>query len=136
MQLLAFAELRGNFEYLSKAYSETKAGGYIVITTGDISSLLAKIQRNNWRMIHPPTHLHYFSKRTLTKLLERIGYYVDKIRKGVAYGSGVILALSMSALIGGTKNAFTFTIIEYSGGVFICTTIVPKLFKKIYSLLD
>lgn len=69
-------------------------------------------------------------------LLERIGYYVEKVRKGVAIGSGTILVLLAPALIGGTKKAFTFTIIEYSGGVFICTTIVPKLFKKISSLLD
>jgi SAM-dependent methyltransferase len=35
--------------------------GVVAITTGDIGSLLARTQGRGWRMIHPPTHLHYFS---------------------------------------------------------------------------
>jgi hypothetical protein len=30
-------------------------------------------------MIHPPTHLHYFSRSTITKLLERCGFDVARI---------------------------------------------------------
>lgn len=30
-------------------------------------------------MIHPPTHLHYFSKKTIKLLLARHGFIVEKI---------------------------------------------------------
>jgi SAM-dependent methyltransferase len=51
-------------------------GGIVAITTGDIGSLLARIQGRSWRMIHPPTHLHYFSRATLERLLVRHGFEV------------------------------------------------------------
>jgi 2-polyprenyl-3-methyl-5-hydroxy-6-metoxy-1,4-benzoquinol methylase len=50
--------------------------GVVAITTGDIGSLLARIQGRSWRMIHPPTHLHYFSRATLVQLLVRYGFEV------------------------------------------------------------
>ena len=65
--------------YLEKANAILKKDGYICITTGDIGSLNAKIRGRKWRQIHPPTHLHYFSRDTLTKLLERKGFKVEDI---------------------------------------------------------
>lgn len=53
--------------------------GYICITTGDIGSLNAKIRGKKWRMIHPPTHLHYFNKKTISLLLEENGFEVISI---------------------------------------------------------
>jgi 2-polyprenyl-3-methyl-5-hydroxy-6-metoxy-1,4-benzoquinol methylase len=52
------------------------ARGILAITTGDIGSLLARMQGHSWRMIHPPTHLHYFSRATLERLLLRHGFQV------------------------------------------------------------
>jgi 2-polyprenyl-3-methyl-5-hydroxy-6-metoxy-1,4-benzoquinol methylase len=62
--------------FIEKAALEIMPGGYIAITTGDISALNARIRGKSWRMIHPPTHMHYFSVATLTKLLERNGFDV------------------------------------------------------------
>ncbi|MFA6549659.1 MAG: methyltransferase domain-containing protein, partial [Candidatus Margulisiibacteriota bacterium] len=50
--------------------------GLIAITTGNIDSLNAKARGSKWRQIHPPTHLHYFSRRTLTALLNKYGFDV------------------------------------------------------------
>lgn len=63
-------------EYITKASRETKKGGFICITTGDINSLNARIRGRKWRLIHPPEHLHYFSKQTLKALLEKNGFKV------------------------------------------------------------
>lgn len=62
--------------YIEKAASDLRAGGLLAITTGDIGSINARLRGRRWRMIHPPTHLHYFSLPTLTHLLSRHGFQV------------------------------------------------------------
>ena len=59
---------------LQAASQALRLGGYIFLTTGDIGSLLARIRRENWRLIHPPTHLHYFSRRSIQELLRNTGF--------------------------------------------------------------
>ena len=51
-------------------------GGIVALTTGDIGSVVARLRGVKWRQIHPPTHLHYFSRLTLTKLLQLRGFRV------------------------------------------------------------
>ncbi|NLX12931.1 MAG: class I SAM-dependent methyltransferase [Phycisphaerales bacterium] len=55
-------------------------GSLLCLTTGDIGSVLARIRGRRWRMIHPPTHLHYFDRRTLTRLLANHGFRVVEVR--------------------------------------------------------
>jgi len=52
----------------------------LYITTGDIGSRLARLRGPKWRMIHPPTHLHYFDRQTITQLLANHGFHVVEIR--------------------------------------------------------
>ncbi len=59
--------------YLEKVAARLNPGGVVALTTGDIGSAVARMRGSRWRQIHPPTHLHYFSKSTLEKLLERCG---------------------------------------------------------------
>lgn len=74
-------------EFIAKLSNEIKAGGNLYITTGDISRMLPKIQKSKWRLIHPPTHLHYFSKKTLSKLLKDNGFEVKNISYPPIYRS-------------------------------------------------
>lgn len=62
--------------YLETLSAHMPAGALLAITTGDIASLNARLQKGRWRLIHPPTHLHYFTRRSLTTLLDRCGYRV------------------------------------------------------------
>ena len=62
--------------YLEKAVQNMNPGGIIALTTGDIGSLVARWRGGHWRQIHPPTHLHYFSKSTLARLLGNYGFRV------------------------------------------------------------
>lgn len=73
--------------YLEKASSCMPAGSLIAITTGDIGSLNARLQKGRWRLIHPPTHLHYFTQRSLTRLLERCGFRVVHVEHCGVYRS-------------------------------------------------
>jgi hypothetical protein len=60
--------------FLAKAYKECKPGAMVYLTTGDFGALLPRLQGKKWRMIHPPTHLHYFTKKSMTALLEKHGF--------------------------------------------------------------
>jgi 2-polyprenyl-3-methyl-5-hydroxy-6-metoxy-1,4-benzoquinol methylase len=62
--------------FIQKASKELTIGGRIYITTGDISALLPMIQGRKWRMIHPPSHIHYFNRRNLTMLLKQNGFSI------------------------------------------------------------
>lgn len=65
---------------IRKAAKALRPGGFLMITTGDIGSVMARVRKSNWRLIHPPTHLHYFSRNNLTKLLTNEGLRVVKTR--------------------------------------------------------
>jgi len=58
---------------LERAYDVLRPGGFVLLTTGDVGSVLAQRQKRRWRLIHPPTHVHYFSKATLHRLFSRLG---------------------------------------------------------------
>jgi SAM-dependent methyltransferase len=61
---------------IEKASRLLKDGGVLCATTGDIGSLMARFRKNRWRLIHPPTHLYYFDRTTMQKLLEKNGLEV------------------------------------------------------------
>lgn len=58
---------------IERAVDVLAPGGYLCITTGDIRSLVARVRGPRWRMIHPPTHLHYFDSTTLSQMLANHG---------------------------------------------------------------
>jgi 2-polyprenyl-3-methyl-5-hydroxy-6-metoxy-1,4-benzoquinol methylase len=78
--------------YVRRAAEILRPGGYLAITTGDIGSLTARLRGGKWRQIHPPTHLHYFSRRTLTQLLEREGLTVRYVSHDGMYRSAETMA--------------------------------------------
>ena len=62
--------------YVSKIAAHTEPGALLALTTGDVTSLNARLRGANWRLIIPPAHLHYFSTRTLTSMLDAYGFDV------------------------------------------------------------
>lgn len=60
--------------YVEKAATILKRGGFLCITTGDIGSLTARVRKHKWRLIHPPTHLFYFDRVSITRLLDQKGF--------------------------------------------------------------
>jgi 2-polyprenyl-3-methyl-5-hydroxy-6-metoxy-1,4-benzoquinol methylase len=60
--------------YVQKMAEALPSGGLLALTTGDLDSWLAHARGGKWRQIHPPTHLHYFSRNTLSRLLHRCGF--------------------------------------------------------------
>jgi SAM-dependent methyltransferase len=59
---------------LERLAALTEPGALLAVTTGDIGSLNARLAGKGWRLIHPPTHLHYFTRQSLLRLLVRHGF--------------------------------------------------------------
>lgn len=74
-------------EYLDAVAARMPAGALIAITTGDIASFNARRQKARWRLIHPPTHVHYFTRQSLCQLLERCGFRVVHVEHPGVYRS-------------------------------------------------
>jgi len=66
--------LREPHLYLEKIAAEIAPGGLVALTTGDIGSVNARLRGRRWRLIHPPTHLNYFSRRTIAAMLDKYGF--------------------------------------------------------------
>ena len=66
--------------YLQKTYHLLKPQGLVALTTGDISSLYARLAGKHWRLMSPPQHQFYFSRRTLSRLLQQTGFELLEIR--------------------------------------------------------
>jgi SAM-dependent methyltransferase len=62
--------------YLARIAALMEKGSLIAITTGDIGSVNAWLKKDKWRLIHPPTHAHYFSRKTLGRMLDDLGFEV------------------------------------------------------------
>jgi 2-polyprenyl-3-methyl-5-hydroxy-6-metoxy-1,4-benzoquinol methylase len=71
--------------FLVRARELLRPGGTLFITTGDIGSLNARVRGSGWRQIHPPSHLNYFSRRTLSALVRRLGFEVIGIQTAAYY---------------------------------------------------
>lgn len=64
------------FSYLRKMHSVLRPRGVVALTTGDVGSLYARLSGQRWRLMTPPQHLFYFSRPTLTRMLEETGFEV------------------------------------------------------------
>ncbi len=62
--------------FVEKANKILKTGGVLTLTTGDIGTFVPKMRKGKWRMIHPPTHIYYFNKKSMIALLEKHGFEV------------------------------------------------------------
>lgn len=62
--------------FIQKIATTLKDNGKLMITTGDIGKIIPRIRGKKWRLIHPPTHIHYFSFDSLAVLLRKNGFKI------------------------------------------------------------
>ena len=55
-----------------------RPGGILVITTGDFSSLYARLAGRHWRLMTPPQHLWYFTPHSLAALADSAGLRLER----------------------------------------------------------
>ena len=68
------------YKALRKINASLKPGGIIVITTPDVGSIAARILGKNWlEFKRIREHIYFFSRETISKMLEKSGFEVVKI---------------------------------------------------------
>jgi SAM-dependent methyltransferase len=67
-------------------------GGVFALTTGDASSLFARLTGRRWRLYQDPTHRFFFDEGILTALLKGAGFEtIDVAREGKWVSTAMIL---------------------------------------------
>lgn len=66
-------------ETLESAYNLLRPGGWIAVHTMDIDSLFSRIMGKRWPW-YMEMHIYYFSRRTLAKMLEDVGFEVAMVK--------------------------------------------------------
>ena len=64
---------------LRKLYDLLKPGGSCVISTPNFDSFNARLFREKWYHLDCPRHLYIYSPRTLTALLQKSGFSIQKV---------------------------------------------------------
>lgn len=77
-----------------------KPGGIVVLTTPKFDSWLARLLGRWWYCIFP-AHLHYFSTKSLTRLLEQHGFMVERVRTHRRYLGWRYFLARLAWLFGG-----------------------------------
>ncbi len=83
--------------YVAKIAKLLPWGGWLFLTTPDIGARHARQQGARWRMIHPPTHLQYFSRESATRFLGRHGLHV-------AHVESTLVCRSLHGMLEGLKR--------------------------------
>lgn len=58
-----------------------KPGGVILITTGDFDSIASRITKSRWRLMTPPQHLWFFTKKSFENISENLNFDMVEYRK-------------------------------------------------------
>lgn len=69
-----------------------RPGGRLVLTTGDVGSLVARISGARWHLYSLPEHLFFYTRRSLHRLLAAHGLRVERMRAEPSYYSLAYLA--------------------------------------------
>lgn len=67
--------------------------GLLVLTTGNIGSLMAKLKRKKWWYFAPKYHLYYFSPQTIRLLLDNEGFVILRFSGSMGLGVNDIVKM-------------------------------------------
>lgn len=77
--------LRDPIGVIAESASALRPGGLLALSTGDISSLCARLSGPRWHLFNLPEHLFFHTPRSLRLLLMRAGLRVVSVRREVSW---------------------------------------------------
>jgi SAM-dependent methyltransferase len=82
-----------------------RPGGVLVLTTGDVGSLVARLSGVRWHLYTIPEHLFFYSRRSLRLLLEAHGFRVETERADSSvYTLGYVVERCRKTLLGRARG--------------------------------
>jgi 2-polyprenyl-3-methyl-5-hydroxy-6-metoxy-1,4-benzoquinol methylase len=72
-------------KYIDIISNIIRPGGLMILSTGNIESIMFKVQKKKWHLLIPPKHLFYFSPKTISMLLNKYGFRVLNIENEGQY---------------------------------------------------
>jgi SAM-dependent methyltransferase len=60
--------------YMTRCFDLLRPGGYLCLTSGDVSSWSARLLGRRWRLMTPPSHLTFFSRVGMRDMLKMAGF--------------------------------------------------------------
>jgi SAM-dependent methyltransferase len=82
-----------------------RPGGRLVLSTGDVGSLAARISGARWHLYTLPEHLFFYTRRSLALLLELHGFRVEWMRAEASmYTVGYLVERLRKTLLGRTGS--------------------------------
>jgi SAM-dependent methyltransferase len=82
-----------------------RPGGRLVLTTGDVGSLVAWLSGARWHLYTLPEHLFFYSRESLRRLLGSHGFRVETIRaEGALYPVGYLVERLRKTLVGRSRT--------------------------------
>lgn len=99
-------------ETISASCKMLQPGGVLLVTTGDWDSLFARMMGPRWRLMTPPLHLWFFSKKSIATLLQRFDCELVSFDHPwklvplelIAHQAGIMLGLPPPRLPAAVKN--------------------------------
>ena len=78
-----------------------RPGGRLVLSTGDVGSLVARLSGARWHLYTIPEHLFFYTRRSLRALLEAHGFRVESLRaEASTYTLGYLVERLRKTLLG------------------------------------
>ena len=93
-----------------------RPAGLIVLSTGDVESLLARLSGPRWHLYHLPEHLSFFSPVTITQLLESSGLRVQQLRHDGAMYTLEYLAYRLKTVYPNSLASWFFRVLHKRRG--------------------
>lgn len=96
--------VRDPLEALRLSHNVLRPHGLLVLSTGDVSGLTARVYGRRWGLLAPPGHLFYFSRKTLFAMLRLAGFAVLEWQSDGAFllnDAGAVLGQSGKRWLGG-----------------------------------
>jgi SAM-dependent methyltransferase len=66
---------------LCLAHRHLSPGGHLMITTGDWESIASRVMGPSWRLMTPPQHVFFFSRKNIHTILARAGFRVLELTR-------------------------------------------------------
>jgi SAM-dependent methyltransferase len=116
-------------ETLQEVNRILKPGGKLLIGVPNIDSLTAKLFKDYWWYLCPPVHTFNYSTKTLSEMLEKHGFKIERIRYNSNFG-GIFGSLLL--MMNSKSGKMTMGTID--NGLFVLPMMLSHYVAKVFDL--